>query len=74
MKTGWRKLRRKDRLEGVSVHGLALTDVQAARAWTRLMVRLNDLSDLDSNFTPKFDDLVTAIVASQVWSRRGNRP
>jgi len=68
MKTGWRQFAtRKDRLETIALTRMrTMTYSQSAIAWQKLANKMLELSDPDAPRTPKFNDLLLAIVAAGV--------
>lgn len=69
MKTGWSKANRKDRLEGLARLGLKLEGNQNQEAWRFLMSEILVLCEAELP-TPKFNDLVVAIMRSQVFAKK----
>ena len=69
MKTGWKRATRKEKLEGIADKAALLTDIQAAVAWAELTKELQKLSSPFYYRTPKFNDLIDAIVRASVVAK-----
>lgn len=70
MKTGWKRYAtRRDKLEAISIKAAKLTPGQAACAWANLVAGLQNLSGPFYYTTPKFNDLIDAIVRASVKAK-----
>jgi hypothetical protein len=73
MKTQWQKLCRVDRLHHVANRMQVMGTLESALAWQKLATQMLKMSDYAVHRTPKFNDLLMAIVRASVQSKRRAR-